>query len=1713
MPASRVYVSRLLVLAILLFFVIKSESAEPAGNRVSFQKEILPIFQANCQGCHQPARMQGGYDLTHPDKMRIAGESGVAAIVPGKPDESELIRQVHPVDGKSAMPKGKAPLSAPDVELIRRWIAEGAVNDAIGLSPAYTMDNPPVYAKPPLITSIDFSPDGKILAVAAFHEVLLVEVESWKTVHRLVGLSERIETVRFSPDGDRLLVTGGQPGRMGEVQIWSVAGQKLLLSVPFTFDTLYGGSWSPDGKLVAFGGSDKIVRAIDSETGEQKFFQGAHEDWVRSTLFIPDGSHIVSAGQDMTVKLTEVATERFIDNITSITPGALRGGVNALASHPQANEILVGGSDGTPKIYRVFRVTERKIGDDANLLRRMPQMEGRIFSLAISREGDVFAAASTVDGKSQVRIWKYDLESALPDDIKEIQRKRVQQQTDEDRKKLEQHVGAAMPLLADLAVSDGSVYALAFGSARKMAYALHDGRIRVVKVDGGELIAEFAPAPQGGHGSLAEPTPTANLANNSTASASSVAASPALTPTEQLPEGVVVSKLLIHPSAIELTGPTSYAQVLVTAQFEGGGTADVTRIAEFKIDGDAAKIDARGVLRTVANGSGKLTATLTSSQAATTQQATAEIRIHGLDQPSPADFIRDVNPVLSRLGCNQGTCHGSAKGKNGFKLSLRGYDPIFDVRAFADDWAGRRTNVAAPEASLMLLKTLGTVPHEGGKLISSGDVYHSILRQWIASGCRLDLEVPRVTKITVSPDKASVPLIGQKQQVRVVATYSDGRTRDVTHEAFIESGNTEVATVDRLGLVTAIRRGEAAVLARYEGAYAATTLTVMGDRDGFQWREPATWGRIDELVAKKWRQMKILPSDLATDHEFIRRVYLDLTGLPPTADQVRGFLADQRPTQEKRNELIDQLIGSEAFIDHWSNKWSDLLQVNSKFLGTEGAMLLRQWIRQQVADNVPYDQFVRAIVTAGGSNKENPAASYFKILRTPQDTMENTTHLFLGVRFNCNKCHDHPFERWTQDQYYQTAAFFSRVGLRRDPASGNRNIGGTAVEGAKPLFEEVFELPQGEVLHERTGKPVEPKFPFSCDFSSADGATRREELGAWLTSRDNDYFARSYVNRLWGYLLGIGLIEPIDDLRAGNPPTNPQLLDHLENEFIESSFDMRYMLRLICRSRTYQLSVATNPWNADDQLNYSHAIPRRLPAEVLYDAIHAVVGAKLKIPGVPEGTRAAALPDVAVNLPDGFLNNLGRPARESACECERSAELQLGPVMALASGPTVGSAIGDQENCLQELVTTSTDRQKIIDDLYMRILNRPATAQEVATASLVFDQIGEDHERLLKLRDERDAWWKLEQPKLEEARLADLSKTEKQLAERIEEIRPERERLEMERKKKIASAETAVKEYEAEKLPAQLTEFLKKKDVTDWTFLNLQALDAGKKTNLIRLADRSIAATGDKDPAIYTITAKSNLPQITALRLEALADAELPSQGPGRADNGNFVVTEVEFSMATADKPKDFIKQTFASAVVDFSQDGFAADQVFDGQEKDQRGWAVSGALGISHWMVLRLKKPLEVPEGALLQVKLFQYHNSPGHRLGRFRLSVTHASGEVPLGLAEEFAAVASTPEGQRTESQKKLVEGYIEKTDAGLRKLQAALATAKQRVPPDPLVVSMERRVAFLKQPTPEDRKLVQLRSDVDQSKQQLDQLQLTAAQDLAWALINSPAFLFNR
>ncbi len=1804
---------------------------------VSYHKQIRPLFQANCQGCHQPAKKLGDYLMTSFDELLAGGESEEVAIVPGKPDESYLVGQITPVDGKAEMPKKGDPLSEAEIALVRKWIEQGATDDTPeSVSVSYSVDSPPVYTRPPVVTSLDYSPDGKLLAISGFYEVLLHDTGSGsnKPIARLIGTSPRIEAVRFSPDGKLLAAVGGNPGLSGEVQIWNVETKELQISLPVGHDTIYGASWSPDGKLLAFGCADSSVRVINASSGEQVLFQGSHNDWVFDTVFSKDGSYLVSVGRDQTAKLIEVKTQRFVDNITSITPKALKGGIHSVVRHPNRDSILFGGADGVPKIYQMHRTTDRKIGDDANLKWELPSLPGRIFSVDMSEDASRIVAGSSLDGKGSVGIYRIDPDYKVPKDINDILVTPTHQRSMGNRDKLAKYFADGIETVAKHSF-ETAIYAVAFSpDGRFVAASGGDGAVRIIDASSGALSSQFIP--------VEISKPKTNEA--SVTSLDGTKKQPTLEPI-QLADGEIVESILCEPADIVLRAASEYNQVIVSATLTSGEVVDVTRLVSFEIDGEVAAVTENGLVTPTKDGKGQLIATLGD------HTTVGFIDVSGVSEVKAPDYVRDVMPVISRMGCNAGTCHGSKDGKNGFKLSLRGYDPIYDVRAFTDDIGSRRVNLASPDNSLLLQKCTSSVPHEGGQLTNTQSQYYRIVRDWIANGAKLDLDTPRVASIEVSPKNPVVQRIGSRQQLRVTATYVDGMQRDVTREAFISSANTDIANpVDgHAGLVMVDRRGEAPLLVRFEGNYAATTVTVMGNRDGFEWQEPPTNGPIDDFVSDKLERTKTLPSPLCDDYEFVRRVHLDLTGLPPTTEKIRQFVQDKRDSRWKRDELIDQLIGSPGFVDHWSNKWADLLQVNSKFLGSEGAKKFQSWIHDRVAENMPYDDFVRAILTAKGSNYDNPAASYFKILRTPEDTMENTTHLFLATRFNCNKCHDHPFERWTQDQYYEMSAFFAQVSLKKDDRSGDKKIGQTAVESGKPLFEEVFDKGEGEVKHERTGEVTAPNTPYKAgDVKIAEDASRREKLAAWITDPDNQYFAKSYANRLWGYLTGTGVIEPIDDIRAGNPPTNPELLDYLTKRFIEEEFNTRAIIREICKSRTYQLSVASNKWNDDDTINYSHAKARRLPAEVLYDAIQTVTGSQSKFPNVPEGTRAASLPDVGIKLPDGFLGNLGRPARESACECERSNDVQLGPVMALVSGPTVGEALAGGENALADIVEQYSDDTDLFNELFLRILNRPATTFELDAAMETMDILEDEHKDLASRLAEAERNWKPVEADLEVKRWQGIAAAERELNQYLAKTKEKRDKDVNARDSRIKAAETMLATYEADLDSHIQTWETSTSRATDWQVVDFDSMSSSFGAKLERQDDGSIFASGANKRGNYDLETSSELKSITGIRIEAMTDDRLPKKGPGRADDGNFVISELKFQWADAAantesdvavwkfednenewKPNDQVKleknskylsiastgndpqltrdiksdgkmfmleiqaklsgsaesqlfwrtaknPSFAEersvsltlagqdrwlpyryyfdsgdkleglrfdpsskegslqvrqiklvriddpkymdlklidAQADFSQNGYNVGEAVDGKnDGNGDGWAISPQAGKPHQAVFAVEKPFNSDVKKKLKLTMMQNYQGNKFSLGRFRVSVTSSPAPLDFGLPKDITQILAIETDKRSEEQAETLREHFRKFDRKINELRDALAKAKKPLPEDPELKKREMKVAEKKKPIVVDPALTRLRGYVEASTSQVENKRLTAAQDVAWALINNPAFLFN-
>ena len=672
---------------------------------------------------------------------------------------------------------------------------------------------------------------------------------------------------------------------------------------------------------------------------------------------------------------------------------------------------------------------------------------------------------------------------------------------------------------------------------------------------------------------------------------------------------------------------------------------------------------------------------------------------------SQLSFLRDVAPIMSKAGCMSGPCHGAAKGKNGFKLSLRGYDPQFDYEALLYDLAGRRFNRADPARSLMLAKPTNQVAHGGGLRFEASSAYYKTIYQWIAQGVPYgDPAKDSVTTLEVAPKEILMDKPGETATIKITATFSDGGTRDVTREANIDSNVPDVAAVSTNADIKGARVGEATLLVRYQGKFTTVPVTIVNPAPGFTWKQLSQNNYIDKAIDAKLQRLKIQPSPLVDDAGFLRRVSLDLTGQLPDPNEVRNFVND--PTKLKRGKLIDKLIASNAFVDHWTLKLGDLLQANRKFMGEKGVFAFDEWIRQSFATDKPYDKMVREILSASGSTYETPAANFFRVTRDPKPTMEATTQVFLGVRMVCAQCHDHPFERWTQNQYYEMASFYSATGLRP-----GYEVGEEIVYNLRDDY---------EMKHPKDGRVMKPNFIVPASYGTSGpiptGAKRRLALAEWVTAKDNPFFAKSTVNRFWSYFLGRGIIDPVDDIRASNPPANPALLDALTKDFIDHNFDLRYLLKTITNSRTYQASMVTNEWNAKDTENFSHAIPRRLSAEELMDGLTLATGVRPVFPDVPPETKADQLPDPHVGK-DGFLDLFGRPSRESACECERRTDLSLPQALNLVNGKTISDAVSDGNGRVAKAIIAGKPVKDLIEELYLASFGRPPTNQELETST------------------------------------------------------------------------------------------------------------------------------------------------------------------------------------------------------------------------------------------------------------------------------------------------------------------------------------------------------------------------------------------------------------
>ena len=752
-----------------------------------------------------------------------------------------------------------------------------------------------------------------------------------------------------------------------------------------------------------------------------------------------------------------------------------------------------------------------------------------------------------------------------------------------------------------------------------------------------------------------------------------------------------LSAVDVYPQSIALESARDAQRLLVLGTLSDGTQRDFTSAAQVRVENPEVAVLVDGELLPRGDGATELIVELEG------QERRVPIEVSARDEDPALSFRLDVLPVLTARGCNAGSCHGAARGQDGFHLSLFGFDPAGDYERLTRELPTRRLDLAFPDESLLLSKPTGAVPHTGGRLFEPESPEYGVLSRWVREGARDDgPELASVTAIDLFPPEALLSGAGNEVQFVVRAHYSDGTDRDVTELALLRSSNEACAAIDASGRLLSADAGEAYVTANFGVHAVGVPVVVLPSDASSDYADPAEGAHpanyIDELVETKQRKLRLSPSGLCSDEEFVRRVHLDVLGLLPTPEERARFLADERP--DRRAHLVAELVERVEFTQLWVMKWAELLQIrSSNDVSEKSALLYFEWLRDRIAQNMPVDEMVRRILTASGGTFSNPPTNYYQIERETTVLAENVAQSFLGVRLQCAQCHNHPFDRWTQDDYYAWTSFFAQVGRKRGEDYRERII---------------FNRRRGEVNHPVSNEALPPRF-LGGEEPDIDGRDRREVVADWLTSPDNPWFARTLANRVWAHFLGPGIVEPVDDLRVSNPPSNGPLLDALAARLVESEWDFKALVRDICNSRTYQRSTEATPGNAHDERNYTHASVRRLRAETLLDVVCQVTGVPSKFQGLPLGARAVEIADGATDT--YFLRTFGRAPRETVCACEVSDAPSLSQALHLLNGNAVHQKIVEG-GLVPALLESGARPMEVVDELYLLCLGRGPDADE-----------------------------------------------------------------------------------------------------------------------------------------------------------------------------------------------------------------------------------------------------------------------------------------------------------------------------------------------------------------------------------------------------------------
>ncbi len=754
--------------------------------------------------------------------------------------------------------------------------------------------------------------------------------------------------------------------------------------------------------------------------------------------------------------------------------------------------------------------------------------------------------------------------------------------------------------------------------------------------------------------------------------------------------------------SVRLNGADARQQLLATAELDSGMLADLTRHVAYESSSDeVVRVTAGGLLIPVGNGTADVSARTSNGLS-----SSITVAVERFSNVSQVNFPNQIVPIFTKGGCNGGGCHGKSGGQNGFRLSLLGFEPQEDYEHLVKEARGRRIFPASPQHSLLLLKGAAILPHGGGKRLEADSDDYKLLVRWISQGMPYGkTNDPVVDRIEVHPKQRTMPL-GGEQQLLVHAHYTDGSVQDVTRSALYEPNDKDMAATSESGHVQFFRQpGDVAVMVRYQAKVAVFNATIPLGAPVESLPAPNNF--IDEIVFRKLKMVGMPPSALCDDATFIRRVTIDVAGRLPTPEETRAFVSDGSP--HKRDHLIDRLLASGDYADHFANKWSALLRnKRTDPAHKRGTYAFHGWIRDSLMDNKPFDEFVRDILAASGDLSAHPPVAWYRQVRNSTAQLEDTAQLFLGQRLQCAQCHHHPYEKWSQHDYYSFAAFFSQVGRKA---------------GAQPGEEFVFtRRGMPKATNKKTSQPVSPAGLGATPVSLTADDDPRLALADWMTSKDNRFFARSLANRYWKHFFNRGLVDPEDDMRETNPPTNPELLDALASHFLKSGYDLKNLVATICRSKTYQLSSLPNEHNKVDRHNFSRYFPRRLTAEVLFDSVNDITKTEGKFDGLPAGTRALQLPDNSFNSSSYFLQVFGRPDSSTSCECERSQDASLAQSLHLLNAKDIQEKLAHDKGRAAELAGATRTEDEKIRELYLLAYAREPVASEIETAKTHIEQ-------------------------------------------------------------------------------------------------------------------------------------------------------------------------------------------------------------------------------------------------------------------------------------------------------------------------------------------------------------------------------------------------------